>query len=53
MDDGASVDSVEDESEEEAAQQDIDMVRYLEIQSRYQAPFPVDLRKTHLKSFLL
>ena len=31
MDDGASVDSVEDEAEEEAAQQDVDMVRSLVI----------------------
>ena len=31
VDDGASVDSVEDEAEEEAAQQDVDMVRSLGI----------------------
>ena len=31
VDDGASVDSGEDETEEEAAQQDVDMVRTLVI----------------------
>ena len=31
VDDGASVDSVEGEAEEEAAQQDVDMVRSLGI----------------------
>jgi len=31
VDDGASVDSIEDEEEEEATQQDVDMVRTLDV----------------------
>lgn len=46
VDDGASVDSTEDEAEEDVAQQDVDMVRTLAIHK-------VELCKTLLKSFRL
>lgn len=46
VDDGASVDSAEDETEEDVVQQDVDMVRTL-------VEHKVELCKTLLKNFRL